>query len=372
MVKIFCCGDIVNKKGIDFLDSSLKKVIQKSDISVANFEAPIFTKNSLPIPKAGPLLYQNKKSISILKEAGFDLLSLANNHIYDYGEKALKATIEEIKKNKINYIGAGLSFEECYRFKIIKNKDFKIGFLSAAENGFGCLEEKEKKSGYAYLFHSKFRKNILKIRKKVDILIALLHTGVEDIDIPIKEWRDYYKQLCDIGIDIIIGHHPHVPQGYEEYKNSVIFYSLGNFYFDKFKEDDSYSVLLKLEKKKINFEIIYHKKIRNKLKKVTEKEVNFSLPHLNNLLHENYLKYNDKICLEIFDNYFYDYYKIAMNQWTKKYTIWQKIKHIIKKIFFKKRGKIERDLLLLHNLKIESQRYVCQRTLELKIKKCIH
>ena len=369
MLKIFCCGDVVNKQGNDFLDSSLKKIIQKANISVANFEAPIVTTDSSKFPKAGPSLKQSQKSVEILAKSGFNLLSLANNHIYDYGESALKKTIHEIKKNKITTIGAGLSFEECYSFEICNKNEIKIGFLAAAENGFGCLDEKEKKSGYAWLFHPKFEDNISKLKKKVDYIIAILHAGLEDINIPIKEWRERYKRLCNLGVNIIIGHHPHVPQGYEKYNDSLIFYSLGNFYFDSFENDDSYSVLLKLQKKKINFEIIYHKKIEGKLKKVDKEQVNFSIDDLNNLLKNNYLKYNDKVCLDMFDKYFFNYYKIAMNQVANDYSYWQKIKHLLKRILLKNRGKKQRNLFLLHNLKIESQRYVSQRALELKINK---
>jgi poly-gamma-glutamate capsule biosynthesis protein CapA/YwtB (metallophosphatase superfamily) len=57
----------------------------------------------------------------------------------------------------------------------------------------------------------------------------ITHAGVENIKFPIKEWRDRYKRFCDVGVDVVIGHHPHVPQGYEKQNKSMIFYSLGNF-----------------------------------------------------------------------------------------------------------------------------------------------
>jgi len=132
----------------------------------------------------------------------------------------------------------------------------------------------------------------------------IAYAGVEDIYFPIKEWRERYKRLCDIGVDVIIGHHPHVPQGYEKHNNSIIFYSLGNFYFDTLSfidsGDDSYSLVLQFSTEGlVDFEIIYHKKISGKTCLVEEKDVNFSITTLNNLLFDNYEEKNDEMCIEL-------------------------------------------------------------------------
>lgn len=242
-IKIFACGDVVNTtENKNFVSGGLKKIIREADISVCNFEAPIKT-DSQPIPKAGPNIYQSRESIKYLKEAGFNLCSLANNHIYDFGREGLHSTIEEIKKFNLEYVGAGLDFESAYREKVFNIQGTKIGFLAACEAEFGCLTEDENRGGYAWLNHYLIEDKIRKLKKYVDIIILIAHAGVEEIDIPLPEWRGKYKRFCDLGVDILIGHHPHVPQGFEQYKKSLIFYSLGNFYFDtqsfKNKTDDS-------------------------------------------------------------------------------------------------------------------------------------
>ena len=370
-LKLFACGDIVNfTEKEDFIDSDLKAIITKCDISICNFEAPIKTNNRQPIKKAGPHVHQSKKSIRYLKNSGFDFVSLANNHIYDYGQKSLENTIDELKKNKIDFIGGGVDFEEAYTTKIAEKGGIKIGLIAAAENEFGCLYEEQNRGGYAWIFHPQIEDNIRVLKKEVDSIVFIAHAGVENIDFPIKEWRDRYKRLCDLGVDVVIVHHPHVPQGYEAYNESLIFYSLGNFYFDTVsfqdKSDDSYSVVLEFEKSGLkNFEIIYHKKIDGQTVQVQKDEVNFSFEVLNAFLEQDYEKRNDAMCIELFHKYYYSYYENALGVLPKNATTTHALKFIIKKLFFKNRNIDSRNLMLLHNLRIDSHRFVVQRSLSL-------
>ena len=146
-LKLFACGDIVNSKSEkDFCDENLKNIIENSDISICNYEASIYTKNMQPIPKAGPHVYQAKESIEYLKQSGFNIVSMANNHIYDYGQSALENTINELNKNGIDYIGAGLDFDSAYVTKTIEKNGIKVGLLAGCENEFGCLYEKQNRA----------------------------------------------------------------------------------------------------------------------------------------------------------------------------------------------------------------------------------
>jgi hypothetical protein len=144
-------------------------IIQNSDISICNFEAPIFTEGMQPIKKAGPHIYQAKESIKYLKESGFNIVSIANNHIYDYGQKGLEKTIEELDKNNIDYIGAGADFNSAYSIKIIEKNGIKTGLIAGCENEFGCLYEEQNRGGYAWLLHYKMEDNIRELKKKVMI-----------------------------------------------------------------------------------------------------------------------------------------------------------------------------------------------------------
>ena len=373
--KFFACGDIVNLTAKeDFIDDSLKDIIKNSDVAICNFEAPIKTENMEAIKKAGPHMYQSKESIKYLNDAGFNMVSLANNHIYDYGQEALEKTLLELNKHGVNFIGGGKDFEDAYATKIIDKDGIKIGFLAAAENEFGCLYEEQNRGGYAWLFHPLIEDNIRALKSEVDFIVLISHAGVENIEFPIKEWRDRYKRLCDVGIDVIIGHHPHVPQGFEKYNDSMIFYSLGNFYFDtagfQDKSDDSYSVILEFNKDgSKDFEIIYHKKTNYRVHRVGKLEVDFDLSSLNLLLEYNYIKRNDEISLKLFDQYYYGYYKSALGIMPKKMKLLSVVKWILKKIIFPSKGHNNRYLLLLHNIKIDSHRFIVQRALNLLIEK---
>jgi poly-gamma-glutamate synthesis protein (capsule biosynthesis protein) len=320
------------------------------------------------IQKVGPHIFQSKESINRLREVGFNYVSLANNHIYDYGQQGLEQTIFELNKNYLNFIGGGLTFDEAYDPKIIDKNGIKIGLLAACENEFGCLYEKQPRGGYAWLFHALLEDNIKILKKTCDYVILIAHSGVEDISFPIKEWRDRYKRLCDIGVDVVIGHHPHVPQGYEKHHNSLIFYSLGNFYFDtasfQDKSDDSYSVLFKFKQnKELDFEIIYHKKINGLTSLVSEQDVNFDLSNLNIILFDSYLEKNDNICIELFNRYYYSYYENALGSISNDTTLRHKLKYFLK-ILLKKNLKSDiKNLLLLHNIRIDSHRFLVQRAL---------
>lgn len=372
-LKLFACGDVVNfKSKKDFIDAKLETLIKSCDVAICNFEAPIEHENMQKIKKAGPHLYQSKKSIEFLQKAGFNFVSLANNHIYDYGQQGIEKTIEELKRFNIEFVGGGIDFDEAYKPKIIEKNGIRLGLLAGCENEFGCLYEEQNRGGYAWLLHHKIEDNVRELKTKCDFIVLIAHAGVENIEIPIKEWRDVYKRLCDIGVDVIIGHHPHVPQGYEKYKNSLIFYSLGNFYFDTLtfenKSDDSYSVLIEMdkigEKKELKFDLIFHKKVNGQTRLVSEGEVNFNIEHLCNLLsnEDEYVKRNNEICIKLFNDYYYDYYIYALDSMPIK-SIKNKIKYIIRKLLFKDLKNDERNLLLLHNIMIESHRYVVQRAL---------
>lgn len=167
-------------------------------------------------------------------------------------------------------------------------------------------------------------------------------------------------------MDVVIGSHPHVPQGYEKYNNSFIFYSLGNFYFDTppfvERDDQSYSVIIKFSKnREINFDVIYHKKENLKIKELKENEVKFDVIKLNSLLGDNYEKVYNKTCIELFKKYYYSYYVMAVKKSFRRSMV-----SLIKRFQKKKKGNFDfQKLLLLHNIRIESHRFVVQRALTL-------
>jgi poly-gamma-glutamate synthesis protein (capsule biosynthesis protein) len=204
---------------------------------------------------------------------------------------------------------------------------------------------------------------IRKTKKKLDYLVVQVHAGVEDIDLPLPEWRVRYRELIDLGTDIIVGHHPHVPQGWEIYKGKYIFYSLGNFYMDSSnkKYDKSFILSLSLDRLlNLEFEIFPIVKEKNQIRLSSDKDfINNLVERLNSKSY--YSEIND-ICVELWNKRYKNYYYSAFKIPTRSKSFLFNLRMIKKWLFNKGLNKT----LLLHNLKIESHRYCVERYLRIE------
>jgi poly-gamma-glutamate capsule biosynthesis protein CapA/YwtB (metallophosphatase superfamily) len=158
------------------------------------------------------------------------ICGINNNHIMDYGKDGLEDTINYLDKNKIKYFGAGCETENITKVQelIINNK--KIIILGFTLPDPGTFNIKDNECGT--LNYYDYKEQIKKYKKECDYLIVSIHGGIEFITLPSPTIKKIYKNIINQGADVIIGHHPHVPQGYEKYNDGLIFYSLGNFVFD--------------------------------------------------------------------------------------------------------------------------------------------
>ena len=370
MVNIFVAGDVINTSNEDnFVHGELISLIKRQDLSICNFEAPVESVAAKVI-KAGPALTQKKDTIELLKAAGFNLLLLANNHIYDHGEEALISTLKAISNSNLLTVGAGLSKEDAYKPLIAKVNGVKIGLINACEAQFGVLDGSNpaQESGYAWINHYLIDDTIKSIREIVDKIIVCAHAGLEDYPVPLIEWRERYKRLCDIGADCIIGSHPHVPQGIEIYNSKPIIYSLGNFYFDQppysNSPDYSYSVILKISKKQIGFELVFHHKENGIVRLTKETEKSFDIVNLNKQLSDD----------RILEQVYFDAYKNITSKYlvdtfcSIKYStsMRQLIKNIVRNFIFSKQITEKRETLLFHLFRNETYRWVTQRAINLR------
>ena len=189
---------------------NVKHIFEKGDLTIANLETT-FTNSSYKADKE--YAFKGDPSYSkILKEGNIDAVNLANNHTFDYLRQGFDDTIKALDREKIGYFG--------YGYKYMKDaKGIKIGVLGYT--GFDNSAWTKKQ----------IKKDINELREKVDILIISFHWGEENSYNPNKIQKDLGHFVIDEGADLVIGHHPHVLQGIEEYKGKVIAYSLGNFSF---------------------------------------------------------------------------------------------------------------------------------------------
>ncbi|MBI2098147.1 MAG: CapA family protein [Candidatus Wildermuthbacteria bacterium] len=209
-------------------------------------------------------------SIESLVYAGFDVLSVANNHSFDYTREALEDSLVRLKKAGIAPVGGGLSKQEAYGLVVKEVQNTRIGFLAYTNSGAPAWAARENQSGIAWVDWDNLEEVIETITAastQVDILIISLHAGEEYQTEPNQFQKAFSQAAIEAGADVLIGHHPHVVQSLVPHPkgNSArspsdqaelgwIAYSLGNFLFDQdFSQETMKGAILKLivEDKKI-------------------------------------------------------------------------------------------------------------------------
>ena len=232
-ITIFFAGDFCSKPSTAPIKVSeeLKGLIQSCDFKVVNFEVPLKPENvHLPHQKQ-ERFFQHDDAPAFLKDLGFNLFQLANNHAFDWGDEGFKKTKAVLGDAAF---GAG-TYEESYKIKVVEKNGVKIGFLALSFAAYkGVFDDVLNREGLgcAYINDLKVNHIIIEAKKSVDFLFVLPHDGIEYIDIPMPETMARYRDFIDYGADGVVGTHPHCPQGWEVYKGKPIFYSLGNFLFN--------------------------------------------------------------------------------------------------------------------------------------------
>lgn len=240
MIDVFIGGDIflgdnaleeIAKKGDPtVLFNGLLDRISKSDLSIANLESPIL-KNGTALIKTGPVLKSTPQSLGILKNAGFDLLTLANNHILDYGEFGLSETLRTIEFESMKFVGAGLNKVQARKPFKIQIKGKTIGVINVAENEFSTFNERREYGANPIDLIENFY-DIQNFKKEVDFLFVIVHGGREHYNLPSPEFKKTLKFYAEAGANAVVAHHTHCVSGFENHNGVPIFYGLGNFVFN--------------------------------------------------------------------------------------------------------------------------------------------
>lgn len=234
--------EFVKEKGYEYPFSETRQILQKSDICFANLESPLTEGGSRVLDKKFTFKMP-PESLDALIHAGFNLFSLANNHILDYGEEGLTSTLRLLRDKGINFAGAGENLKAARRPAIFEAQGIKVGFLAYSLTFPTSFYASSNKPGTVF-GHLKFIKKDLKsLRKKVDLLIVSFHWGGELMKYPKDYQIELAHQAIQSGADLVFGHHPHVVQGIERYRQGIIFYSLGNFAFGSYSKNARRSII---------------------------------------------------------------------------------------------------------------------------------
>ena len=218
----------------DYPFKDITWAFKSADLRFANLECCLL-RNEKKRPKDW-LLWADPESTASIESIGVDVVSLANNHIGDLGNEGVAATLSKLHEVGIRSVGSGMDGEAASQWSYIDVKNYKCAFgaycdtnipaTTVAGNGVAGCNPVDEPS---------MLRDIAKAREQADIVCVSIHWGEQLYDYPAPHQVRLGRAMVDAGANVILGHHPHVVQGYEKYRNGAIFYSLGNFFLTDFR-----------------------------------------------------------------------------------------------------------------------------------------
>lgn len=216
--------------------SEVKDIVKNYDIAYYNQETPLGDKS---LQYSGyPLFYTPEEYGQAMIDIGFNTVSLASNHSLDKGEKGILNTLNYFKNTDCLYNGMSESDNDRQNYIIKEKNNITYTMLSytTLTNGLSTP------SGKSYLLNTynkeKVKEDIEAVRDKVDVLIVAMHWGVEYQSTPNAEQQEIAEYLSSLGVDIIIGNHPHILQPITKINDTIVMYSLGNFISNQYGNSD--------------------------------------------------------------------------------------------------------------------------------------
>ena len=227
------------KKVYGILSENIVNQMEAMDWMIVNSEFA-FSKKGTPMKNKLYTFRADPENVNIYNEMSVDMVTLANNHVYDYGKDAFLDTLSTLKNQKLPYIGAGKNSKEAESAHYLIINGYKIAFLSAtrAEKYIMTPEAKESSPGVFRCYDpTRLSERIKEEKKNSDYVVAIVHWGTENSHKLETVQKETGRLYIDSGADMVIGHHAHVLQGFEYYKGKLIAYNLGNFIFNTLKVD---------------------------------------------------------------------------------------------------------------------------------------
>lgn len=248
--------DAIRRHGADYPFAQIKAEVSAADYAVLNLETSV-TEAADKDRNQRFNFKSEAGSLDGIKHAGFDMVSLGNNHVLDYKEKGLRDTLKNVEKAGLRHVGAGLDEEEAYRFETVRlnGATVKIGAVTRFMPTT-AWKATDKKPGVASAYEpEKILKAIRAASKEADYVLVFIHWGVENTTSPQPWQRKLAADMLDAGASAVVGSHPHVLQGFEFHKGKPIAYSIGNFLFPDYvkgKKADTGLLKLTLDKGQVS------------------------------------------------------------------------------------------------------------------------
>lgn len=201
---------------------------KKADLAFVNLESPFAPGPAL---NADMIFRADPRHITALTNAGIDVVSLANNHERNQGAIGISTTIDTLRKNNIQYSGAGKTEKDAYAPAIIETKNIKIAVLSYTYNEH--IQSNKQIPTVASMDTTILKAEVKKAKARGCFVVISMHAGNEYTLTPNMQQKRFARAAIDAGADLVIGHHPHWVQRIEKYRGKPIVYSLGNLVFDQ-------------------------------------------------------------------------------------------------------------------------------------------
>jgi poly-gamma-glutamate capsule biosynthesis protein CapA/YwtB (metallophosphatase superfamily) len=202
----------------------LLPVFRGADLRIVNCECAL-----TPVWKSGAVFKGRPAHVCGLTAVPFEVACLANNHVFDYGLRGFRETLDTLRANGVRTVGAGLSFGQALRPLTLAVKGTRITVLAFGEGE--DLTASRGGPGVCGWEVPRLAASVRKAKRRGDFVVVVAHAGLEHIPFPPPYVVEAFRTLSDAGADCVIGHHPHVPQGLERRGGRLIAYSLGNFVF---------------------------------------------------------------------------------------------------------------------------------------------
>lgn len=224
-----------------------KAVLQSATLLFGNQESPFTGRGSVYVPKKW-LLRSDPRTVRSLVAAGFDLVTLANNHMLDYGPLGLEDTLFTLRQARIAHAGAGMNQAAARKAVVLTGNDGRrFAFLAYSQTFPAEFWATASRPGTAHGDPAIFTADIQKAKAVADEVIVAFHWGEELKTAPLAYQKDFAHWCIDAGAALVVGHHPHVLQGLEVYHGGLIAYSLGNFLFASYSRQCSDSIILAVD-----------------------------------------------------------------------------------------------------------------------------